>query len=74
MTVNEYLKKIEMYPKQVQQSMTETVEIWSNQACIAYFEYAAKKNGLNQAQIDFIIDSMEKAFSKYSVDEIEKEV
>lgn len=53
-------------------TMQETAEIWSNNACLGYFLWAARAVGISGQQIEAMLEAYEEAFETVSVDEAAK--
>ena len=80
MTVKEYLEGIQSVNltsatpggPSFLEAMQDTAEIWSNNACIGYFLWAARAVGLSSQQIKDMLGASEDAFETISVDEAAK--
>lgn len=78
MRYKDFIAEIEKLPHKSTNGRTladmyaESVEIWSNYACIGYCKIAMQKAGLDEGSIDRVITELHHAFDDYSIDEAEK--
>ncbi len=77
MTVTEFIKKTEPLkkittpdtPLNAQEAMLATAEVWSNAACKGYLIRAAQSLNYSKAQINHLLQSLDKAIDDISVDD-----
>ena len=78
MKYKDYIKSLEQLPhkdsngKSLAEMYSDSVEIWSNYACIGYAKIAMQSTGIDENTADKIIKAMYRAFDDYSVDDAEK--
>lgn len=57
--------------KSIADCYADTVEIWSNYACIGYLRLAMQSVDLTDDQADKLLKAMRRAFDDYTIDEAE---
>lgn len=73
MNIHEYVLKLEGLPEEIKKCMMQSVDIWSTEACLAYFVVAAQKSSLSTKQICEVYGWMENALNWFDIEEIVSE-
>lgn len=78
MKYKDYISELEKLPhkstdgRTLAEMFADSIDLWSNYACIGYAKIAAAEIGLDEATADKLIKAMYTAFDDYSVDEAEQ--
>ena len=75
MTIHEYLNSLPdlktVNGKSLRDAMSETMDIWSNNACIGYCLDAMERAGVSEVQCAEVLQNLWTSFDTMTIDEAE---
>lgn len=78
MKYKDYMRQLEKLPHKTADGRTiaemyaDTVEIWSNYACVGYAKIAMQAAGVDEQTVDKVVKELHHAFDDYSIEEAEQ--